>query len=157
MTNNQQDTLEMDLMIRKPSESVRRWWTNLPDDYHADDPTEQPFRIFTTKRMSNASRGLFGYWRLQDGSIRKVREIMEVKADGTWTFEIPSHPLGLRVFDEFSAKAILGGGVTMLHIRCVLSALEPNASARIPAQKERMKQVWRRAAEICERDAPSIL
>jgi hypothetical protein len=89
---------------------------------------------------------------MPDGSVRENREIMQVKQDGTWTFEIPSHPLGLKIFDEFSPKAAKDG--TLLRIRSTIAALDPSASTRIQAQKVRMTQGWRVAAEICERDAP---
>ncbi len=41
--NEQQgDVLELELLIRRPPESVKAWWTDLPEDYLAIDPTEQP-------------------------------------------------------------------------------------------------------------------
>ena len=153
MPQNEQheDVLELELLIRRPPESVKAWWTDLPDDYLAIDPTEQPFRILTTRRIPRG-RDLLTYWRQSDGSVRENREIMQVSTDAAWTFEIPSHPLGLKIFDEFSAEPTEDG--TLLRIRSTLTAIEPDASARIPAQKERMAQLWRKAAEICERDAP---
>jgi hypothetical protein len=150
MSGNQ-TVLELDLLIRRPPESVKAWWTDLPDNYSAADPTEQPFRILTTRRTPQG-RELTTYWRLPDGSVRENHEIMRVGEDCTWTFEIPSHPLGLKIFDEFSAKATKDG--TSLRIRSTIIPLESAASARIKAQKERMAEVWKRAAKICERDAP---
>ena len=133
--NEQQgDVLELELLIRRPPESVKVWWTELPDDYLATDPAEQPFRILTTRRIPRG-RELLTYWRQPDGSVRENHEIMQVSPDAAWTFEIPSHPLGLKIFDEFSAKATKDG--TLLLIRSTLTAIEPTASARIPAQKER--------------------
>src|SRR5713226_10433006 len=37
--------LDLELEIKRPPRSVRAWWTDLPDDYVAKDPREQPHRI----------------------------------------------------------------------------------------------------------------
>jgi len=38
-------TLDLDLDIHRSPDSVRAWWTDLPDEYVAKDPREQPHRI----------------------------------------------------------------------------------------------------------------
>jgi hypothetical protein len=145
------EVLTVDLSIRKRPEAVRAWWVDLPDDYQAKDPKEQPYRIVTLRRLPNG-RELRTYWRMPDGSTRDWQEILTLKPNGDWTFEIPSHPTGLHILDEFQPETTPEG--TRLHIRSTLTPREPSAASRIAMQKERMSQAWKVAAEICERDAP---
>lgn len=87
------EVLDLELLIRKPPQSVRAWWTALPDDYQAKDPREQPYRIVTLQKLPNSHR-LRTYWRTPDGSMFDVEEIMALRPDGSWMFEIPNHPRG---------------------------------------------------------------
>ena len=144
------DNLNLELLIRKSPESVRAWWTELPDDYRAEDPREQPYRILTTRRLPNG-RELRTYWRMPDGSTFDFQEILTLKPDGSWTFEVPN-ALGFRIMDEFRSEAVPTG--TKLIIRSTLTPLDASAASRISTQKELMTQSWKGAAEICERDAP---
>jgi hypothetical protein len=89
---------------------------------------------------------------MPDGSARDWQETLTLKSDGSWTFEIPNHPTGIHIFDEFRTEAAPEG--TRLHIRSKLTPRDPSAVSRIAMQKERMTQGWKVAAEICERDAP---
>jgi len=147
---SQPNVINLELLIRKPPESVRVWWTDLSDDYHAKDPREQPYRIVTTRKLPNG-RELHTYWRLPDGSAFDFQEILTLKPDGSWTFEIPNG-MGFHIPDEFRAEAVPTG--TKLTIRSTLTPLDSASADRISAQKELMSQGWRGAAIICERDAP---
>jgi len=144
------EVLNLELLIRKPPESVRAWWTDLPDDYVAKDPREQPYRIVTERKMQNG-RELRTYWRWPDGTTREAQEILSLKSDGSWTFEVPNG-VGFRIVDEFRTESVPTG--TKLIIRSTLTPLDHSAASRISALKEFMIQGWKDAAEICERDAP---
>ncbi len=98
------EVLDLELVIRKSPESIRAWWVDLPDDYQAQDAREQPYRIVTLRKLPNG-RELRTYWRMPDGSTREMEEILTLKPDGSWTFEIPNHPTGLHIFDEFRTEA----------------------------------------------------
>jgi hypothetical protein len=89
---------------------------------------------------------------MPDGSTREWHEILTLKPDGSWTFEIPNHPTGLHILDEFRTETVPEG--TRLHIRSTLTPREPSAISLMGPQKERMTQGWKVAAEICEHDAP---
>jgi hypothetical protein len=144
------DVINLELLIRKSPESVRAWWTDLPEDYHAKDPHEQPYRILTTRRLPNG-RELHTYWRTPDGLAFDFQEILTMKPDGSWTFDIPNG-VGFHIIDEFRAEPAPTG--TKLTIRSTLTPLDPAAASRISTQKQIMTQSWKGAAEICERDAP---
>ena len=143
------DVINLELTIRKPPGSVRAWWTDLPDDYHAKDPLEQPYRIVTTRLLQNG-RELRTYWRMPDGSAFDFQEILVLKPDGSWAFEIPNG-MGFHIMDEFRTESVPTG--SKLIIRSTLTPLDTSAASRISAQKEIMSQGWKGAAEICERDA----
>ena len=147
-----QEFLDLELLIRKPPNSVRAWWTEYPDEYNAKDPLEQPYRILTTRLLPNG-RELRTFWRMPDGSNLDVREILNLKPDGTWTYEVPNpNPMGIRVFDEFRTEPTPDG--TRLLIHSTLTAEEPSAASAVAGLKEFMIQGWKLAAQICERDAP---
>jgi hypothetical protein len=146
------EVLDRELMIRKPPESVRAWWTDYPDDYQATDPREQPFRILTTRRLPNG-RELRTFWRLPDGSTMELQEVLTLKSDGNWTYEILyPNPLGTHIFDEFRAEPTPNG--TRLLIHSTLTPRDPAAANRVSGLKEIMISNWKQAAEICEHDAP---
>ena len=144
------EIINLELMIRKTPDSVRAWWTDLPEDYQAKDPQEQPYRIVTTRRLPNG-RELRTYWRMPDGSAFDFQEILALKPDGSWTFEIPNG-MGFHIKDEFRTESVPSG--TKLTIRSTLTPLDAAAASRISAQKELMTQSWKGAVGICERDAP---
>jgi len=144
------EVIDLELLIRKPPASVRAWWTEYPDDYQAKDPMEQPYRIVTNRRLPNG-RDLRTYWRMPDGSTFDFQEILTLKPDGSWTFDIPSG-MGYHIFDEFRAEPAPTG--TKLIIRSTLTPLDASAASRISTQKELMAQGWKSAAKLCERDAP---
>jgi len=144
------EIINLELMIRKTPDSVRAWWTDLPEDYQAKDPQEQPYRIVTTRRLPSG-RELRTYWRMPDGSAFDFQEILALKPDGSWTFEIPNG-MGFHIKDEFRTESVPSG--TKLTIRSTLTPLDAAAASRISAQKELMTQSWKGAVGICERDAP---
>ena len=147
-----QEFLDLELLIRKPPGSVRAWWTEYPDEYNAKDPLEQPYRILTTRLLPNG-RELRTFWRMPDGSNLDVREILSLKPDGTWTYEVPNpNPTGIRVFDEFCTEPTPDG--TRLLIHSTLTAEGPSAASAVAGLKEFMIQGWKLAAQICELDAP---
>jgi hypothetical protein len=143
------EVIHLELPVRKPPESVRAWWTDLPEDYQAKDPREQPYRIVTTRRLPNG-REVRTYWRTPDGSTFDFREILSLKPDGSWTFEVPD-AMGFHIMDEFRVEPDSDG--TKLIIHSTLRPLDASAASRISSQKELMTQNWKSAAEICERDA----
>ncbi len=150
MSNPEKDnTVILDLLIRRTPESIRRWWTDLADDYTAIDPREQPYRIVTRKRTLG-SRELLCYWRSPDGTERQTQETLHMHEDGSWTFDV-IHPAGFHILDEFRTVPVEGG--TRLEIRSKLTPQVQGAESGIPMQKQRMVQAWKIAAEICERDA----
>jgi hypothetical protein len=145
--------LDLELMIKKPPNSVRAWWTDYPDDYHAKNPTEQPYRILTTRRLPNG-REVRTFWKMPDGSTSEIQEILNLKSDGSWTYEVPyPNSLGIHVLDEFRPEPAPNG--TKLVIHSTLTPRDPAAtSSSVSGLKEFMIQGWKQAAEICEHDAP---
>lgn len=146
------DVIDLELIIRKSPQSVRAWWTDYPDDYQAKDPLEQPYRILTTRRLPNG-REVRTYWRMPDGSAADVREILNLKPDGNWTYDVPvPNATGIHVFDEFRVEPTPDG--TKLTIHSTLTPGDPSAAGGVPGLKQFMIQGWKDAAKICERDAP---
>ncbi len=143
------DTIVLDLFVRRSPGSVRRWWTDLPDDYAATDPREQPYRIVTVKRKADG-RELICSWRSPDGTDRQTQETLKMREDGSWSFDV-IHPAGLHILDEFRVVPVEGG--TRIEIRSKITPQVQGAESTIHIQKQRMVQGWKIAAEICERDA----
>src|SRR5437870_9340426 len=111
--------LDLQLSIHRPPQSVRAWWTDLPDEYVAKDPREQPHRIRVLARDGNRI-DLVGTWRGPSGrrgSSRRpsvcARMAVGPSMPGPWDsgftmssrlfpagmaldcrFEAPSHPPG---------------------------------------------------------------
>jgi hypothetical protein len=146
------ELIDLELLIRKPPESVRAWWTEYPDDYYAKDPREQPYHISTTRRLPNG-REVRTYWNMPDGSKVEVREILTMKPDGSWTYDVPyPNPTGVHVFDEFRTESTAEG--TKLLIHSTLTPEDASATSRVSGLKEFMIQSWKLAAQVCEHDAP---
>ncbi|MHB8606463.1 MAG: hypothetical protein ACYDCK_14560 [Thermoplasmatota archaeon] len=148
------ETLKVELLIARRPAEVRAWWTEYPDDYVANDPAEQPFRIRTLGR-AGGKREVLTSWRLPDGSAREVPEFLENYPDGSWVYEIPHHPLGLHIRDIFEVSVAPGGGSRLL-ITSVVTPLTPGGEKNLRPQLARMEAAWRRCVAICERDAPLI-
>jgi len=146
------EVLDLEILIRKPPASVRAWWTDYPDDYRAKDPREQPYRILTTRRLPNGRR-VRTYWKMPDGSTLEVLEVLNLKPDGSWTYDVPyPNPLGIHVFDEFRPDPSPEGTKLMIH--STLTPGDASGMTHISELKGYMLQGWKLAAEICERDAP---
>jgi hypothetical protein len=146
------EVLDLELIIRKPTESVRAWWTDYPDDYHAKDPREQPYRILTTRRLPNG-REVRTFWRLPDGSTPELEEVLNLKPDGSWTYEVLyPNPTGIHILDEFRTEPTPNG--TRLLIHSTLTPRDPDATSRVSGLKGIMIHGWKLAAEVCEHDAP---
>jgi len=144
------ESIDLELLIHKPPGSVRAWWTEYPDDYYAKDPREQPYRILTTRRLPNG-REVRTFWNMPDGSKAEVREILNMKPDGSWTYDVPNpNPTGIHVFDEFRTEPTMEG--TKLVIHSTLTPEDASATSRVPGLKEFMIQGWKLAAEVCEHD-----
>src|SRR6266566_1068927 len=78
--------LDLELDIHRPPQSVRAWWTDLPDEYVAKDPREQPHRIRVLARNGHRIE-LEGTWRGPLGRDALLRETLHVRDDGSWTFD----------------------------------------------------------------------
>jgi hypothetical protein len=145
--------LDLELDIDRPPQSVRAWWTDLPDEYVAKDPREQPHRIRVLERHSDRIE-LVGTWRGPLGTERLLPETLRLREDGSWTFD--ARAMGLRVHDEF--EAIPNGDGTRLHIRSTITSAGPLGKivARLMGRRilRMLEKGWPTAAEICERDAP---
>ena len=146
-------TLDLDLDIHRSPDSVRAWWTDLPDEYVAKDPREQPHRIRALARQGDRVE-VVGTWRGPLGREMLLKETLRLREDGSWTFD--SRAMGISVHDEFEVVS-LGEGAR-LHIRSVLTPARPlgRLVARLMGRRlvRRMAESWRTAALICERDAP---
>jgi hypothetical protein len=145
--------LDLELDINRPPRSVRAWWTDLPDDYIAKDPREQPHRIRVLVRDGDRIE-LVGTWRGPLGTERLLQETLRLREDGRWTFD--ARAMGLRIHDEF--EAVPNGDGTRLHIR---STITPAGTwgkivARLMGRRilRMLEKGWPVAAAICERDAP---
>jgi len=146
------EVIDLELLIRKPPNSVRSWWTDYQDDYYAKDPSEQPYRILTTRRLPNG-REVRTYWRMPDGSNLEVNEVLNMQRDGSWTYDVPTpNTLGIHVLDEFRTEPTPDG--TRLLIHSTLTPADSSAAGRVAMLKENMIQGWKHAATLCERDAP---
>jgi len=143
----------LELDIHRPPQSVRAWWTDLPDEYVAKDPREQPHRIRVLARNGHRIE-LEGTWRGPLGRDTLLRETLHVRDDGSWTFD--ARAMGLRVHDEF--QAFPSGDGTRLHIRSVINPDGPLGKivGRLMGRRllRMLEKGWGTAAEICERDAP---
>lgn len=141
--------------IRRPPPEVRAWWTELPDEYVATDPREQPHRIVVTKR-DGAVMELATYWRGPLGRELVIREMMTLRDDGGWSVDV-GLPLGLAQRDEFTltptpegTRVRIGVGVTA---RTTWGRLMRPLFLAFYARRQ-YPRTWRAAARICERDAP---
>lgn len=145
--------LDLELDIHRPPRSVRAWWTDLPDDYVAKDPREQPHRIRVLSRHGDRIE-LVGTWRGPFGRETLLPETLRLREDGSWTFD--ARTMGLWVHDEF--EAFPSGDGTRLHIRSTIRpvGLSGRIVARLMGRRilRMLEEGWPTAAEICERDAP---
>lgn len=142
--------LEAEFLIRRPPESVRAWWTDLPDDYQAKDPREEPFRIVTLRKFPNG-RLVLTYWHDDEGSTYERHEVILTLPDGSWTVEMTDSPR-FHIRDEFHVRPTEGG--TILHLRQMRIPRDPSDAKLVPEMNEHMAEFFKTMAQICERDAP---
>lgn len=146
----------MEVDIRRPPHEVRAWWWEMPDDYRATDPKEQPHRIVTRSR-SERERDMLTYWRGPLGRELVIPERMRMDAHGDWTIEVDL-PFGLAQRDVF----VLEPRAASTHV-----AIDVEVWARrwwghltrplfMLYARRSYPRTWRRAARICERDAPVL-
>src|SRR5712691_11652781 len=144
---------DVELDIHRPPRSVRAWWTDLPDDYVAKDPREQPHRIRVLARDGDRIE-LVGTWRGPLGTEWLLPETLRLREDGSWTFD--ARAMGLRVHDEFDA--VPPGDGTRLHTRGAITCASCLGKIVAWLMGRRILRVlergWPTAAEICEPDAP---
>jgi hypothetical protein len=139
----------VEIPIACPASAVRRWWTDLPEEYQASDPAEEPYRIVITKKLPNGNE-LATYWHGPDGKDIRIDETMTLNTDGSWELDLQL-PAGFRIHDALRAVSAAGG--SLLSITAEVTPLNPEAESGVPALTAWMEGVWRRAAKICERDA----
>lgn len=146
----------MDLKINRTPEAVRAWWTDLPEDYTAEDAAEQPFRIVTLEKRPDG-RELETHWKTPMGTM-KVHESLRVQADDAWRFDIEKSIFGLGARDDFRTERTPEG--TRLHIR---SEFIPRSAwhrvlgpVLVPLAKRIFHGNFTTAARLCERDAPDV-
>lgn len=146
--------VSLELSIPRPVPEVRAWWLEMPPDYRATDPREQPFRIKTLSRTATEWR-ILTYWRV-GGRVVKIPERFEIRPDG-WTVHLDL-PFGLKQRDEFVVTPE-GAAGTRVQIDAFVTAtgvrrlLRP--AFRVYARRSYPK-TWRTAAELCARDAPKL-
>jgi len=144
--------LELEYIVRRSPESIRRWWLEFPDTYVAKDPREQPHRIVTRSR-SDREIHVTTFWRAPFGEA-KTDEVLRLRSDGSWTAD--TRFLGFHVHDEF--RATVEGAGTRLRIESTLTPA--NSATRVlrplllPMMRRNFTKVWDDAAALCERDAP---
>lgn len=148
--------IAVELHIRRPPHEVRAWWLEMPEDYVAADPREQPFRIKTLRRTQSEWE-IMTYWRVL-GRVTKVPETFHLKPDGDWDVDI-ALPFGLRQRDAFVLHPTREG--TRVEIRAWVHAPTAAAKAMRPLflalyARRAYPATWRTAAELCERDAPVL-
>src|SRR5438128_7437222 len=101
--------LDLELDIHRPPSAVRAWWTDLPDEYVAKDPREQPHRIRVLARNGDRVE-VEGAWRGPLGREMLLRETLRLREDGSWTFY--ARAMGLRVHDEY--EVVGRGQITLI-------------------------------------------
>jgi len=147
--------LEVIVEIARPPAEVRAWWLEMPPDYRASDPKEQPHRIRTLRR-DEAGWECDTYWRMPLGREVVIRETFAFRPDG-WDVDLRL-PAGLRQRDEFVLAPTAAG--TRVRVRVWIEA--PSFRARLARPfmmryaRRQYPATWRAAAKLCERDAPRL-
>lgn len=147
-------TLELDYMIACAPPAVRDWWIDLPDDYTATDPKEQPFRIVTKEALADGGRIVETHWKTPGGAMI-LEETLSIVSDDAWTFHVPKAMFGYGAIDEFRVESAPGG--TRLHIRTTFTTTSRIRRMLAPILLPLVKKVftanWNAAVVICARDA----
>ena len=140
----------LDISVDCPAAVVRKWWTEFPAEYSAKDPVE-PHRVVTSKILPHG-KVLATYWHGPDGKEIQIEQVMTLKPDGSWEFDL-THPAGYHVHERFRASE--GKGRTLLKVTAEVTPQNAKAEAEIQAQVDWMESRFRRWAKVCERDALS--
>lgn len=147
-------TFRLSFDVKRQPEAVQSWWTDLPDDYHAKDPRENPFRIRTLARRSDGA-DLESWWRGPFGRTRKAIEHLRVLGKGHFTYDIAMG--AVQVHDDFRLVPTPAGSRMD-----VQTTLRPTTfPARlflplfVPAMKRQFRKTWRDALDVCEKEVPA--
>jgi len=148
--------LRVVIEIPRKSADVRAWWTDLPQDYRASDPREQPHRIVTRSR--DARRwAIDTYWRTPFARDLRVPEVFTFRPDG-WDVEI-ALPWGLAQRDRFTLVETPDAG-TRVEIEVRVFARRALGRLALPAYRAYARRsfpgLWRAAGKLCARDAPRL-
>lgn len=151
--------MTIELAIPRPRADVLAWWTDLPDDYRAQDPREEPHRIEVLARDRDGARvDLMTFWRLPLGLLARIPETLRLAPEGDG-FTVDVHfPLGLRQRDVFTLRDD-GRGGTRVTIELVMGARHPLAWVLVPLYwnlyaRRVYPKTFATAGELCARDAP---
>lgn len=148
--------IRVEISIHRPPHEVRAWWWEMPDDYRATDPKEEPHRIVTVSRSAD-HRDMLTYWRGPGGRVIEVPERMRMDAHGDWTIEVDL-PFGLAQRDVFE----LHPRADATHVTIDVDVWPRAWYGRLARPfflryaRKWYPRTWNRAAKICERDAPTL-
>ncbi|MGQ0536552.1 MAG: hypothetical protein ACT4PT_10820 [Methanobacteriota archaeon] len=147
--------LEVVLEIPRPAAEVRAWWTEMPADYRAADPKEQPHRIVTIARNEDRWE-IDTHWRGPFGRDLVVREVFWFRPDG-WDVDVYA-PAGIRQRDEFRLEATPQGTRVQIRVQIRGTGLAGRLAAPIYRAygRRNFPRMWRHAARLCARDAPRL-
>lgn len=147
--------VDLVLDIARPPAEVRAWWLEMPDDYRASDPKEQPHRIVTVRREKDLWEA-DTHWRGPPWGDIVVRETFHLREDG-WDVDVKL-PFGLAQRDVFVLSPTPTG--TRVRIRAWIWAPTLASALALPAMRAYAKRsyprTWGAARRLCERDAPRL-
>lgn len=142
--------LVVELRIARSPEQVRRWWWDMPADYRATDPHEQPHRIIVKER-TDERLVLATYWRGPMGRDLRVDEVVHFTPDG-WSIDMDL-PLGLAQRDTF----VLAPDSDGTRVRIAVDIWPRTFGGRLAKPfyvwlyaKRTYPATWRDAARLCE-------
>lgn len=141
------EELALSFLVDGTPHELKRWWTDLPDTYEAEDPREQPHRIELVEETEDG--GIYDTtWRGPMGIPITLREILHAEGPGRWRFEIPGP--GYLIEDRYEAE--LDGDHTRLRIRSTITytGLRGKITRRllIPGWKERFAETFANAVAV---------
>ncbi|MHB8604442.1 MAG: hypothetical protein ACYDCK_04235 [Thermoplasmatota archaeon] len=141
--------------IPRPVAEVRAWWTDLPADYRAADPREEPHRI-VTKRRDAERWEIDTYWRAGPVKNLRVPETFTFRGDG-WSVDARI-PLGLAQRDEFTLTPTPTG--TRVTVEVWVKTRNPLGFVALAAYRayarKNFPRMWKGAGRLCTRDAPRL-
>ncbi len=147
--------MTVDVHVARPRREVVAWWTQLPDDYRAQDSREQPHRIEVVGRHGDRIE-LLTWWRLLLGIELVIPETMHLRPDEDFVVEV-HFPLGLEQRDVFTLREEDGG----THVRIDLELAARNLLGWLVRPlywyfygRRKYQRMFLTAGRLCERDAP---